>query len=341
MDIACAGIAAVQSACLALRHWGERMFVQIWRNLECAVARLNARWGRAALHLLRWAIPILLLAYLGYSLTRLGWAQVWNARPRNLGFYFAVLLPFYVQPVADLVIYHNLLGIGRVLPLFVILRKRFVNTMLDYSGEVYFFFWAKKNLELKQGVLLHAVKDTNILSASAGLAMVWLTLLAVMASGSLKLPALVHDSFWTFVFFGSLPLILGLALFIGGRRVTALSRGDVVTTFGIHFARCATQLSLEFMILWLSGALPSAAICIRFVALRVVLTRLPLVPNKDLVFVGVGIAAAGLMGVSTQSVAAMLVLMTAAGLLQNLLLVGLPWFLEQFQVGHRVRAAAS
>ena len=306
--------------------------MQFRRGLVKTARWLNARWGRQAGRLLRWGVPILLLAYLGYCLTRLGWTQVWKARPGGLLFYAAVLLQFYIQPLADLVIYRRLLGVGRALSLFVLLRKRYVNTLLDYSGEVYFFFWAKKNLESKKGILVHAVKDTNVLSASAGLVMVWLALLAVVVGGSVRLPALAHNGLWTFLGLGSLPLVLFLALFFGGRRVTALSRRDILVTFAIQIARSIAQLVAEFTVWWLSGALPSAALCVQFVALRVVVTRLPLVPNKELVFIGVGIAAAGFLDVSAPKVAAVLVLMTAANLIQNLALVGLPWLFEQFQI---------
>ena len=299
-----------------------RMFLQIWRELVRAAASLNARWGQTALHVLRWGIPILLLAFLGYSLTQLGWLHVWDARPRALSFYLVLLLPFFVQPVADLIIYRNLLGVGRLLPLSVMLRKRYMNSiMLDYSGEVYFFFWARKNLNLKKGVLVHAGKDSNILSAGAGLAMVWLMLLALMASGVMKLPSFIPAHMWTFLSVGSLPLVLCLALIIGGRRVTALSRGDVATTFAIHLVRSIAALALEFVLWWLSGALPSATVCLEFTALRLLITRLPLVPNKELIFVGVGIAAAGLLNVSTPKVAAVLVIMAAVSLLQEFALV--------------------
>ena len=319
-----------------------RMFLQIWRELVRAAASLNARWGQTALHVLRWGIPILLLAFLGYSLTQLGWLHVWDARPRALSFYLVLLLPFFVQPVADLIIYRNLLGVGRLLPLSVMLRKRYMNNiMLDYSGEAYFFFWARKNLNLKKGVLVHAVKDSNILSAGAGLAMVWLMLLALMASGVMKLPSFIPAHMWTFLSVGSLPLVLCLALIIGGRRVTALSRGDVATTFAIHLVRSIAALALEFVLWWLSGALPSATVCLEFTALRLLITRLPLVPNKELVFVGVGIAAAGLMDVSAPKVAAVLVIMTAFSLLQEFALVGLPWLFEQFQIRRNADQIAS
>ena len=319
-----------------------RMFLQLWRDCQHIAARLNARWGKAASHVLRWSVPILLLAILGYSLTRLGWSHIWNARPHALSFYVILVLPFFVQPVADLIIYRNLLGVGRSLPFSIMLRKRYMNNvMVDYSGEAYFFLWARKNLDLKKGVLLHSVKDTNVLSAGAGLTMVWLMLLALVASGVMKLPAFLPANWWTVVAVGSLPLVLCLALIVGGRRVTALSRGDVATTFAIHLARSIVALSLEFALWWLSGALPSATVCLEFVALRLLITRLPFVPSKELVFVGVGIAAAGLMDVSAPRVAAVLVIITAFSLLLEFALVGLPWLFEQLQVRRNADQTAS
>ena len=319
-----------------------RMILQLWRACVHVAARLNARWGKTASHVLRWGVPILLLAILGYSLTQIGWIHVWHARPHALSFYLVLVFPFFVQPVADLIIYRNLLGVGRLLPFSVMLRKRYMNNLVvDYSGEAYFFLWARKNLDLKKGVLLHAVKDTNVLSAGAGLTMVWLMLLALVASGVMKLPAFFSANLWTVVSVGSLPLVLCLALIVGGRRVTALSRGDIVTTFAIHLARSIAALSLEFVLWWLSGALPSATVCLEFVALRLLITRLPFVPNKELVFVGVGIAAAGLMDVSAPRVAAVLVIMTAFSLLQEFALVGLPWLFEQFQIRRNADQIAS
>jgi hypothetical protein len=319
-----------------------RIFLQLWHDCQHVAARLNARWGKTASHVLRWGVPILLLAILGYSLTQLGWSHIWDGRPHALSFYLVLVLPFFIQPVADLIIYRNLLGVGRLLPFSVMLRKRYMNNvMVDYSGEAYFFFWARKNLNLKKGVLLHAVKDSNILSAGAGLAVVWLMLIALVESGVMKLPAFLPASLWTVVSVGSLPLVLCLALILGGRRVTALSRGDVATTFAIHLARSIAALSLEFALWWLSGALPSATVCLEFVALRLLITRLPFVPSKELVFVGVGIAAAGLLDVSAPRVAAVLVVMTAFSLLQEFALVGLPWLFEQFQIRRNADQTAS
>ena len=75
------------------------------------------------------------------------------------------------------------------------------------------------------------------------------------------------------------------------------------------------MLAVEFGLWELSGALPSAVACLQFVALRLVVTRLPLVPNKDLIFVGAGIAAAGMAHVSVTPVATVLVILAAADLI--------------------------
>lgn len=318
------------------------MLQYIRNRLQRAVDRVEARWGRLALQVFRWGFPILLLALLAYSIAQLGWTQVWKARPAELAFYIVLLFPFFVQPVADLAIYRNLLGVGRMLPLTVFLRKRYMNNiMLDYSGEAYFYLWARKNLDLKNGILLHAVKDTNILSAGAGLVMVWLMLLALLAGHVVTVPSFMPTKIWTLVGVGSLPAVFCLALILGGRKVTSLSRTDMAKTFGIHVLRSITALLLEFALWYLSGVLSSAQACMEFVALRLLVTRLPLIPNKELVFVGVGIAAAGLLNASTSGVAAVLVLMTGVSLMQEFAIVGLPWLIEQFQIRRSLDQIAS
>ena len=86
---------------------------------------------------------------------------------------------------------------------------------------------------------------------------------------------------------------------------------------------------MEFWLWQLSGALPSAVASLQFVALRLVVTRLPLVPNKDLIFVGAGIAAASLAKVSLTPVATVLLILAAADLILALGFAGLPWVLEK------------
>jgi hypothetical protein len=295
------------------------------------VARLAAsRAGRFFVQVLRWGIPVALVVIIGRRLTELGWREIWTARPGHLGFYLLLVLQFFLQPFGDYLVYRNLWGRANTPPLAVILRKRLLNTfMLDYSGEAFFFFWAQARLKLKPGLLVHGIKDSNLLSGGAGLAMVYLMLLGLLAVGGLKIPASLHAHGWLYVLAGSVPLILCAALVLGHRKLTALSRGQIAATFAIHFSRAALVLAVEFGLWELSGALPSAIACLQFVALRLVVTRLPLVPNKDLIFVGAGIAAAGMTNVSVTPVATVLVILAAADLILAATVATFAWLLDR------------
>jgi hypothetical protein len=293
---------------------------------------LASRWGRLTLQFMRWAIPVALLIIIGRRLTELGWKQVWIARPDNAGFYALLVAQFFLQPFGDYLVYRNLWGRANTPPWAVILRKRVLNTfMLDYSGEAFFYFWAQAHLALKPGLLVHAIKDSNLLSGGAGLVMVYLMALILLASGGLHIPAIMSSHGWLYVLIGSVPLILCAVLVLGHRKFTALSRGQIAVTFLIHFLRAALVLAVEFGLWELSGALPSAVACLQFVALRLVVTRLPMVPNKDLIFVGAGIAAAGLTQVSVTPVATVLVILAAADLILAGSFAGLPWVLQQLR----------
>ena len=295
------------------------------------VARLAAsRLGRIAVQVLRWGSPVALLVIIGRRLTELGWREIWIARPGNPGFYVLLVMQFFLQPFGDYLVYRNLWGGTNTPPMAVILRKRLLNTfMLDYSGEAFFYFWAQARLKLAPGMLVHGIKDSNLLSGGAGLAMVYVMLLALLAVGGLKIPAAFNAHGWLYALVGSVPLILCVVLVFGHRKLTALSRRQIATTFGIHFGRAVLVLAVEFGLWKLSGALPSAVACLQFVALRLVVTRLPLVPNKDLIFVGAGIAAAGMANVSVTPVATVLVILAAADLILAATVATFAWLLDR------------
>ncbi len=293
------------------------------------LARLkSSRLGKVLVLLVRWGIPLALLVIVAHRLTVLGWRDIWQARPGNAGFYLLLMAQFFMQPFGDYLVYRNLWGRGATPTMAVILRKRVMNTfMLDYSGEAFFYFWAQKNLTLAPGMLVHGIKDSNLLSGGASLVMVWILGTVLLASGGLNLPVLPGQS-WLYVLVGVVPLIACVVLVLAHRKVTVLSRRQLAATFAIHFLRVCLVLGIEFGLWQLSGALPSALASLQFVALRLVITRLPLVPNKDLIFVGAGIAAAGAAATSVTPVATVLVILAAADLVLATGVASLPWIFD-------------
>jgi hypothetical protein len=275
---------------------------------------LQSRAGRLGMTLLRWGVPALLLYYIGRRLTQIGWSQVWAVRPAHAGFYALLVLQYFLQPFGDYFVYRNLWGRQNTPPMAVILRKRFLNTfMLDYSGEVFFFLWAQKRLKLP------------------ALAMLWALACFLLLNGGLALPHRTGFQTWIGWIVGITPFLLCAALIVGRRRLTILKARQIGETFGIHALRCVAVLGCEFGLWLLSGALPTAMACIQFVALRLVITRLPLVSNKDLILVGAGIAAAGLAHAAIAPVAAVLVILAAADLVIGCVAVGLPWAFDHFR----------
>ncbi|GAJ30299.1 hypothetical protein [Acidomonas methanolica] len=287
--------------------------------------------GRVSL-LLRWLFPAVMLVFLIHNLSTIGWMQVWNARPRTVGFYLIQCLPYGVQPVSEWLIFRRLLDVSGQLPLSVLFRKRYLNSVLvEYSGETYFFFWAQKKLRLTRDNLLHVVRESALLSGGAGLAMVWVVVLIFLLSSGASLPLLTGSRHWMLLGASTLPLLPCLVLMVAGARLTRLTRQEMLWTFGIHFARSFVTLILEFASWWLSDALPSAFVCFEFVALRLIVTRLPLVPGKDILFVGLGLEAAGMMDLSRPKVAATLIIMAAFQQVMDFAVVSVSWLITHLR----------
>jgi hypothetical protein len=227
--------------------------------------------------------------------------------------------------LGDLFIYRRLLGTSK-LSYAVFLRKQCLNSfVLDLSGDTYFFLWCRRQLALTNRVLLHAIKDSNILSAAASIAVLCIALVTLAASGTLSILHLGTKSLWAIGSFGIIPVALTVALLVGGRRVTTHSNSDIAATFGVHLARALAVVTLRFFMWEFSGALPSALACIEFVTLGLVISRIPIVPNKGLVYAGAAIVAAGVLKVPQQGVAAVVVIENVAGQLANLVVIALPW----------------
>ena len=294
-------------------------------------------WGARALRVASWLLPAALLAYLGYRLDQIGWAQIWRARPAGWTYYAVLGTLFFVQPIADLVVYRNLWRSPAPLRLSIILRKRLLNALaLEYSGEAYFCAWAMGCLELPRGVVLHAIKDSNVLSAAAGLAtvVVMVSLLALTAGAAFH--ALPLDGLWVYgPLVAAPPLVLLAVIAVARRHVTVLSARQLAQTFSLHFARSLVGEAFQFALWLLSGAIASPAVCLEFVVLKLLISRLPIGVSKDLVFVGTGMAAAQMLNLSTTAVAAVLTTLTASDYLLNLSVVGLPWLFGSIRAPFR------
>lgn len=301
------------------------MLKRVWFVADNGAKFLRSSWMRSVLLAMRWCLPVLLFAILFRQLVSVGWVQMWESRPTEW-IYPILLASFCVQPISDCIIYQYLWKAELPLGLTVFFRKRFMNSvMLEYSGEAYFFAWAATYVKIPRAALFHAIKDSNVLSAGAGLLLLSLVLLAtaIVAPLQFSMFSVAHD--WLYVAVGIFPVGLCIALVVARRRITVLEPRQIATVFAVHLVRGLVTQLLQLAVWIISGALGSIEVCLTFVLLRLLISRLPIGSNKEIIFVGAGLVAADTMYLSVQPVAALLVIMTASQLAFDLILVGLPW----------------
>ncbi len=209
--------------------------------------------------------------------------------PTSPGFWLIFAASYLAAPAGDWLIFRQLWRIpgSGILPL---LRKKIYNELLlGYLGEAYFYTWARRRVTLT-ATPFGAVKDVAILSAVTG-NLVTLGLLVV------AVPFLGFDKLGIDgrVLTGSLAVILTISLgaMAFRRRVFTLPREELWMIAGIHFARIVASTVLLAMLWHL--VLPEVALSwwLYLSTLRLLVSRLPLVPNKDLLFAGITVVVLG------------------------------------------------
>ncbi|CAN5246737.1 hypothetical protein BH10PSE15_BH10PSE15_08340 [soil metagenome] len=239
------------------------------------VQTLKRRWP-AYLGAVLTVVMVLLLARQLFST---GLAGLEQTLPDSPWFYVFFLLLYFSPVTGDYIIFRKLWGIPAE-GFGALAKKRIANDMLNYSGEAYFYTWARQRTSLVAAPF-GAVKDVSILSAIAGNAFTFgLTVVALSLYLGLLTPHQQSIAIWStvIVFFMSVPFL------VFSKRVFSLDRNTLWWIFGVHFVRLVAG-SVLIALTWHFG-MPSESVgmWLLLAALRMIVSRLPLVPNKDLFF---------------------------------------------------------
>ncbi len=226
------------------------------------------------------------LLWLVLKVRAIGWSNVAAALPRTPWFYILFVVMFMALPVSEVWIFRLLLGrpMPGSLPVFV--RKRVFNSaFVGYSGELYLFVWARQRLGIASKTLLLAIKDNAILSALASAAITSLLLVVFMGTGRAKWIAHWLHSAGGMLLAGLLvaafltPLLLRLR-----KQILSVSWRVAGAVLGIHVARILIVVLLQAT-QW-AVVLPAEpwSVWVTFLTVQMVISRLPIVPNRDLLF---------------------------------------------------------
>ncbi|MBN8808305.1 MAG: hypothetical protein J0I47_08730 [Sphingomonas sp.] len=234
---------------------------------------------------LRWAGPILSIAIIGAVINAFGardLVELWRSLPRSPLFWATLALLWAATPVADFLIFRGLWGLP-LAGLAALFRKAATNELVfGYTGELQFYVWARRHADIP-GSPFGAVRDVAVLSALVGnVVTIVLLAMALPVLGQARINPLGPDLVWSAIaLIGS-----SMAVMLFRHRLFALSRWQFWRIAAIHLAR-AVIVTILFAILWYLVQ-PSIALgwWVVLAAARQFVTRLPFLPNKDLVFAG-------------------------------------------------------
>lgn len=258
-------------------------------------------------------ISIALFTTILWKLHDFGFVKSFQTMPSNPLFWLTLAVYYLALPFSEWLIFRRLwdLPAGGFIAL---LRKLISNEVLfGYSGEVYFYTWARRHARLIAAPF-GAIKDVSILSAIAGNLMT----LAMLAVAWPIVGNIVPELHGRILFTAAGAIIaMSMVVFLFKHRIFSLATPLLIRIFGIHMVRLVATTLLS-AVMW-HLALPHVALVwlILLATLQLLVTRLPFVPNKDLVFASLAIFMIG-----SQGELAPLIAMIAAAILAAHLIIG-------------------
>lgn len=249
------------------------------------IERARRRWPA----IVAGALTILMIAGLARELLDHGLAALWSHVPASPVFYLAFALLYMSPPTFDWLIFRRLWRLPAA-GLSALMKKRIANeVVVGYSGDAYFYVWARARLQFVTAPF-GAVKDVTILSGIAGNL---LTLAMLAVSVPIARGLLTPEQFRLVAGSAAVTMAISLPFLIFSRRVFSLGRRTLWWVFGVHCARLAfgsTMIALAWHF-----AMPgeSLEMWLFLAAARLLVSRLPLVPNKDLLFANFAIVLIG------------------------------------------------
>ena len=298
-----------------------------------SLQRLRAWWqgfrtSRRGQQVIRAGRAVLLagvVTYFLYRFSQIGWAQVWQALPEQPLYYVILGVIYVLYPVGDAVVY------GRVWPgasvrgcLPVSFRKRVLNQdLLSFSGEVYFYDWARRRIPQPGGMLWRTIKDNLIVTSVVSIGTASLILAASLLAVPTDLLRELQNTRALYAAAGFVVLALGAVAAVRFRRaLLSVSSAALGLMLGVHAARFTAGRVLQ--VLQWNVVVPEAGLqtWLVLLSLLVLTSRIPFVPASDLVFVSLGTHVAPFLGVPVATMAGLLVARSACEKGLNLVVFG-------------------
>lgn len=272
-----------------------------------------------------WLWTGLIIAVIARQLYNFGLRDVLGELPDEAMFFVLYVLGFLVGPLAERIAFRVIWPGTRTASWYALLRKRALNfVVLGYSGDIWFAMWAREKLGLRARQAFHGVKDSTILAGIASAVFTLLLVASFAAAGEDALIARIIGRTEGPLIAMVLVGVLGAAAIVIFRRsVFKVGPAQGVGVFSIHLGRVA--MTNAFLMLQYAVVLPFVPLetWLLFITVQMLVQQLPLIPNRDLLFLVVAMEITRGLGVDRTSISALLIATTLLRQLGNTgLLIG-------------------
>ncbi len=256
----------------------------------------------------RWVFVAVILGYMIYHFFEIGWVNLWKSLPVKPLFYILYLPLFFILPFTELFIYKFIRSIPykKLLPPLLV-KKVYNNEVLGYSGEVFLFWWARKELGKSNIDVMRSIKDNNVISVIVSTLFTLIILIIFFETNptvsnrwAQKIPE--NQLNYTVI---SIAVIAVLVIKFK-RYIISLSLVSSLEIFGIHYLRHVLVVVIQIYQWHIILPAISLHIWFTFVVAQIVLAMLPFVPNKDLLFISISISMSTMLEAPLAAVTAIL-----------------------------------
>jgi hypothetical protein len=285
---------------------------------------------------LRYVLYTLIFGILVYQLWEIGFVDLLNSVPNNPMVYVLAIVLFFVLPVAEHFTYGRFFDfrISESIPMLI--KKRVYNkNLMSYVGEFDFYLWlTQKAPEKSKRRAFDIVKDNNIISSVASIVLVSALLLVLFffhygGEG-------VGDYLLILGYvFGYILLLIAVVVVMARTNIYSLSMRDTWYLTSVHSIRILFISAVQILQWYL--AISDITVWELFVILSVhmVISRIPILPAKDLIFISGSIELTNYLDISTSELAAIMVLNS---LIDKILSGGSFYFISKVEgkTSHRI-----
>tara|TARA_R100001143_G_scaffold63581_1_gene72419 strand:- start:25688 stop:26668 length:981 start_codon:yes stop_codon:yes gene_type:complete len=292
----------------------RKKVINYWKNFS------RSPRGQLIKKIVRRGVIASIIAVIIYQIIDIGVGEVIRNLPSQPLFYFLFFILYLSLPSVEVLIYRQIWPVRKWQLFKTFLTKRVYNDeVMGYSGEFYLFMWARKYLSESDKEILKNIRDNNILSAvSSNLVTVVLVSVLVFAD-IIKLEELIGNVDLFYIITLVVVVTALVALIIQFRKyLFDLPFKKACIIFSLYFSRFVIHNGL-MMVLW-AIVMPDIPLTtwFIFVAIMIIVNRIPFLPSRDLIFMLAGIELSRVLNMTTAAVAGMLLVYSALKKITNL-----------------------